>query len=87
MADMTCRCPPRLCYFRPDCRKLARAKPFAPPPQPTPIAAARLMWLEEQHDRLTEEITQERSPARRKSKEDALALISGAIARFGRVVI
>ena len=82
---MTCHCPPRMCYFRPDCRKIARG--FKPPPQPTPIAAARLMWLEDQHDRLTEEIKEETSPARLASKKEALALISAAIARHGRVIV
>ena len=76
---MTCHCPPRMCYFRPDCRKIARG--FKPPPGPTPIAAARLMWLEEQHDRLVDEMQGELRPAERKSKAAALLVIDSAIAR------
>ena len=82
-----CHCPPRMCYFRPDCRKIACAKPFQPPPGPTPIAAARLMWLEDRHDALVEELQGELRPAERKSKAAALSLISNAIARFNRIVV
>ena len=79
---MTCHCPPRMCYFRPDCRKIARG--FKPPPGSTPIAAARLMWLEDRHDALVEELQGDLRPAERKSKAAALLVIDEAIARHSR---
>ena len=74
-----CHCPPRMCYFRPDCRKIARG--FKPPPQPTPIAAARLMWLEEQHDRLVDEMQGKLTWTQRKNMAAALMAIDAAIER------
>ena len=82
---MTCRCPAWQCYFRTDCRRGERQakKPRGPKPAPNPqpIAAARLMWLEGRHDALVEELQGELRPAERKSKASALSVINAAIAR------
>ena len=85
---MTCHCPPRgPCYFRADCRRgnrLFSTPPSPKPAQPQPIAAARLMWLEDRHDALVEELQGELRPAERKSKAAALLVIDEAIARHSR---
>ena len=77
-----CHCPPRMCYFRPDCRKIARG--FKPPPGPQPIGAILLRWLEDRHDELTAELQGELRPAERKSKAQALLMIDTAIARHAQ---
>lgn len=85
---MTCTCPPRMCYFRADCR-LAGHRPVGRPPgtpvRPTglpPLSELKRAWLQRRHDELVDAIERETRPMQLLNKRQALAAIDAAIARL-----